>query len=430
MIRHAACLGALVALPLAGQAPVRLTLDEAIARGRSQGVVAAVARTTAAVADRRMAQRRADLLPSVTVGGSWSRRTLNLDEFGIPFASGVTDPFSLWNVQVRGSQTLFDASAWTRFRAARDSAVAGGADARAVGELAAAQAGLAYLRALSALETVRAREADSVVAASLREQARALVAAGVSPAIDATRSEVQFATVLTQLEVARNQEGRARLDLARALDLPAATALELADGLDIAGGEPVTDPAAAVAFALAHRAELQAERGRSRVAAQALRAIRFEYLPSLALGGQYVQSGRTLGTLNGSWLVQLGVTIPVLDGLRRPARQQEQALRLEAQRLREHDVEQQVTTDVRQALLDRSSAEHQVELAGVRLALAERELAQASERFAAGVTGTLETTNAQGGLIAARDGLIQARVNAAVARVSLRRALGVLDQPQ
>ena len=89
-----------------------------------------------------------------------------------------------------------------------------------------------------------------------------------------------------------------------------------------------------------------------------------------------------------------------------------------------------MTTDVRQALLDRSSAEHQVELAGVRLALAERELAQASERFAAGVTGTLETTNAQGGLIAARDGLIQARVNAAVARVSLRRALGVLDQPQ
>ena len=41
---------------------------------------------------------------------------------------------------------------------------------------------------------------------------------------------------------------------------------------------------------------------------------------------------------------------------------------------------------------------------------------------------SVETTNAQGGLIAARDGLIQARVNAAVARVNVRRALGVLDQ--
>ena len=48
--------------------------------------------------------------------------------------------------------------------------------------------------------------------------------------------------------------------------------------------------------------------------------------------------------------------------------------------------------------------------------------------MAAGVAGSVETTNAQGGLVAARDGLIQARVNAAVARVSLRRAMGVLDQ--
>jgi len=63
-----------------------------------------------------------------------------------------------------------------------------------------------------------------------------------------------------------------------------------------------------------------------------------------------------------------------------------------------------------------------------RLRLAELELSQAKERFVAGVAGSVETTNAQGGLVAARDGLIQARVNAAVARVSVRRALGVLDQ--
>jgi len=69
-----------------------------------------------------------------------------------------------------------------------------------------------------------------------------------------------------------------------------------------------------------------------------------------------------------------------------------------------------------------------VALAQERLRLAELELSQARERFAAGVAGSVETTTAEGGLVAARDGLIQARVNAAVARVSVRRALGVLDQ--
>ena len=58
-------------------------------------------------------------------------------------------------------QTLFDASTLSRLRAAKDSALSVGADARAVGELSGASAGIAYLRAVSAEETVRAREADS-----------------------------------------------------------------------------------------------------------------------------------------------------------------------------------------------------------------------------------------------------------------------------
>ena len=53
----------------------------------------------------------------------------------------------------------------------------------------------------------------------------------MSPAIDATRSEVSFAAVRTQLELARNAADRARLDLLRTLDLPPATRLELADSL-------------------------------------------------------------------------------------------------------------------------------------------------------------------------------------------------------
>ena len=85
----------------------------------------------------------------------------------LAFASGVTDPFNIYSLQVRAYQTLFDASVIARLRAATDSAAAAGYDARSVGELSAATAGLAYLRVLGAEETVRAREADSVVAAQL-----------------------------------------------------------------------------------------------------------------------------------------------------------------------------------------------------------------------------------------------------------------------
>jgi outer membrane protein len=407
-----------------------LTLLGAITRGRQQGVDAAIARLNARAADARASQRLADLLPDISGNAAITRQTLNLDEFGIPIASGVTDPFSIYRVQLRASQMVFDASAIARLQAGRDTAKAAGLDARAIGEIAGAAAGLAYLSALSSEETVRAREADSTIALELLNQARQLVGAGVSPAIDQTRSEVSFASVRTQLEVARNAEDRARLDLARALDVPPGSRLQLADSLGLGAIDLPLQPDSAATYARQHRAELAAERARTEAARRTLRSIRFENLPSLFLNGAYQQTGQETGSLEGSYNVQLLLTVPILDGFRRQNRAKEEGARLEVQQIRERDLGNQVETEARQAVLDLASAQQQVSIAGDRLRLAEQELTQAEERFRAGVAGSVETTNAQSSVIAARDALIQARVSYGTARVSAYRALGVIDQLQ
>jgi len=418
--------GAIAQQPTVPQGPV--TLLQAIALGRSQGINAAIARLDVRAADARVGQRRADLLPNVNGAAAIVRQTLNLSEFGFPGVTGVTDPFDIYRLQLRASQTLFDASVIARLRAARDTAVAAGLDARAAGEIAGATAGLAYLRTLSALATVRAREADSTIATQLLDQARQLVGAGVSPAIDATRSEVSFGAVRTQLEVARNSADRSRLDLLRALDLPSGTHLELADSLGPGALDLPLDPDSAAAFAREHRAELAAERARTSAARRSLGAIRAEYLPSLGLSGQYQQTGRETGTLAGSYTVQLQLSVPILDGFRRQNRVKEEDLRVDIQEIRERDLVNQVETEARQSVLDLASARQQVAIAQDRLRLAEQELSQAQERFQAGVAGSVETTNAQSSVIAARDALIQSRVAFSSARVSAYRSLGVIDQ--
>jgi outer membrane protein len=407
---------AAVAAPASGQQPGTvpsgpLTLLQAIALGRQQGVDAAVARLNLRAAEARTGQARADLLPDISGSASITRQRLNLDEFGLPIATGVTDPFSLWSLQLRATQTVFDASAISRLRAARDTAVAFGYDAQAVGALAGATAGLAYLRVLSADETVRARLADSVIAGELLDQARRLVQGGVSPAIDQTRSEVSFASVRTELEVARNATDRARLDLLRALDLP-------------------RDPAAAAAYAREHRPELAAERSRTAAAKRSLSAIRQENLPNLTLGGLYRETGQHSNDLAGTYSLQLLLNVPILDGFRRQNRAKEEAAKVEIQEIRERDLGNQVETEARQAVLDLASAQQQVTIADERLRLAELELSQAQERFEAGVAGTVETTNAQGSVASARDALIQARVSYGSARVTTYRALGAIDQLQ
>jgi outer membrane protein TolC len=407
-----------------------LSLVQVIRLGRERGVNAALARINERIAGARVGQHRADLLPSISGGASITRQTLNLDEFGIPIATGVTPAFDIWRFQVRAAQTIFDASLISRLRAARDTAAAAGLDAQAVGELAGATAGLAYLRVLSAEETVRARESDSTVAASLLSQSRQLVQAGVNPVIDATRSEVSFASVRTQLELARNTLDRSRLDLLRTLDLPSNTRLALADTLGVAALAVPLNADSAAAYAESHRAELSAERARTTAARRNLQSIRFEYLPNLSVNGAYIESGRTLGGARGTYNVQLLLNVPILDGWRRQSRSREQSARVEAQELRERDLANQIETEARQAVLDLSSAQQQVTIAAERVQLAEQELSQAEERLRAGVAGTIETTNAQGSEIAARDALIQARVNYGTARVSAYRALGVIDQLQ
>jgi outer membrane protein len=426
----------LVTVPaaVAAQGPVApagpLSLLQAIALGRKQAVSATIARINVRAANARAAQRRADLLPDISGGASFTRQTLNLDEFGIPIASGVTDPFNIWRLQLRASQTVFDASAITRLRAARDTAVAAGLDARAVGDAAGATAGLAYLRVLSAQETIRARDADSTVAAQLLDEARQRVSAGVSPAIDATRSEVSFGAVRTQLEVARNTADRARLDLLRTLDLPPATRLTLADSLGLGGLDVPLDPDTASAFARQHRAELAAERARTTAAQRTLKSIKYENLPSLGVNGSYQESGQRTSDLASSYAVQLQLSVPILDGFRRQNRAREESERLQVQQIRERDLGNQVETEARQAVLDLASAQQQVAIAADRLRLAEQELEQAGERFQSGVAGSVETTNAQSSVIEARDALIQARLNYGTARVSAYEALGVIDQLQ
>ena len=426
-------IGALATLPLSLSAqqptvPRALSLLDAIALGRQQGVDAAIARLDVRAAEARTGERRGELLPTISAGASVTRQTLNLDEFGIPVATGVTDAFNVYLLQLRASQTIFDASLITRLRAARDTAIAAGLDAQAVGELAGSTAGLAYLRVLSAEETIRARTADSVIAADLLGQARRLVQTGVNPAIDATRSEVSFAAVRNELEIARNSADRARLDLIRALDLPSGSKLQLSDSLGLAALKIPLEPEEAASYARAHRAELAAEHARTESARLGLRAIRYENLPNLSFNGLLNEIGRRTGTLANNYSLRVLLNVPILDGFRRQYRSKEQSARVEIQEIRERDVANRVEVEARQAVLDLASAEQQVAIAADRVRLADQELAEAQARFRAGVAGSVETTNAQSSVIAAHDAQIQALVNYGTARVTAYRALGIIDQ--
>lgn len=433
--RLALLAAALVAAPLAAQAPAavpsELTLLGAVQLGRQQAVAAALANLGAEMAGAKVGIRRADLLPQLSGTASITPQTLNLEAFGFPgTVIGVTPPFTIYDLQGRASQMIFDASAIERLKAASDSAGVAGLDAQHAGALAGTAAGLAYLRVLAASELVAARLADSAIAAELLAQARQSQAAGVTPAIDLTRNEVNARAVQTELLTARNEEARARLELLRLLNLPLDAPVRLTDSLGTPPAEVPLDPATAVPFALAHRTDVAAEAGRTEVARRSLTAVKYEHFPSLGFQGTWDLAAQETGDMLYSYRLFFGMQIPIFDGARRQQRTNELAIRLEAQELRQSDLNRQAEQEVRRALLDLATAESAVDIANERVALASLELRQATERFEAGVAGSVETTQAQAVVVSARNALIQARAAYGVARISLYQSLGVLDRLQ
>jgi outer membrane protein TolC len=386
-------------------------------------------------AQARVQQTRSALLPGFSVGAGWVNRTFNSRSLGITFPTppGVKGlptlipPFDNVDARLRLTQTVVDLSSLARVRAARAQVTGSAAEGSAVSEGAAAGAAFAYLRAARAASVVAARRADSTIAAELAGLAQAQKAAGVSAAIDVTRARTQLVVAEGALIVARNQLDRARIDLARTLGIDPATPLALADTL--AAALPHADVPATrdtvVALALARRPDLEAERARGDAARSAKSAILAERLPRLDVEADYGVNGLTPGSSIATRQVAVQVTIPILDGFRREGRAAEQEAVVRETEVRARDLRQQIVADVDGALLDLASAEAQQAIAAERLKLANDELAQARERFKAGVAGNIEVIDAQSSLLRARDTDIDARAAAATARVALARAAGM-----
>jgi len=405
-----------------------LTLGDAARLGARQNASAIQARYRAEQANARITQERSDLLPSVSGYVHENGRSFNTATFGIPFPGfdprgEVVGPVNIFDVRGRTSETFLDFGALQRVKSARTTARAFGATAANEAEISAQNAAQAYLRAQRADAQLSARQADSVLADSLLGIAREELRAGVGVALDVTRAQSQFASVRAQLIVARNERDRSRLDLLRALGQPLTAKVSLADSLTMLDIRDTTiDEAGAIETAMHARPDLRAADEQIRAAEQRITSIKAERLPSLSAFGDYGYIGnqKLLGTYD--WGVQ--VSVPIFDGLHREGRIEEAKAMANEIDVRRRDLRQQVAIEVRGALLDLASARQEADAVREALRLAQQEVAQAQERFRAGVAGNADVITASLALNTARTQAVDALASYQGAKVALARAVG------
>jgi outer membrane protein len=417
---------------------VALSLGDAARLAAQQSALAQGARLRANEAQARVRQSRADLLPNLSSYVQEAGRTFNTATLGIdlPAPPGqppifdprgeVLGPVNTLDIRGRVQQNLLDMGAIGRVRSAQAAARSSNADAEASAEQAATVATTAYVRAMRADADVRARQADTLLATDLLRIAEAQLQAGTGVGLDVTRAQAQLAATRASLITSRNARDHAHIDLMRALSLPIGTAIALTDSLSTVAAttEPIPDEPTLVSEALSRRPDILAEQERVRAARQGLSAIKAERLPTLGLVADDGVIGKNASRLLNTYTWGLQVTVPIFDGFRREGRVQEQTARVKEAEIRQRDIEQQAQADVHGAVLDLAAAREQLAAASERLRLAEQELAQARDRFNAGVAGNADVVNASLALTASRTLVNDAETAYQLARVSLARATG------
>lgn len=414
---------------------LRLTLRDAIQAAIDNNVNVQLLKERIAAAQAQADTSLGALLPNVSGYVNGRNQTVNLAAFGLPadrlsglgLTRSVTEPFEVYDARATLVQNLFSLSLIQRWRAARAGVDVASLEAEVTKRDVMATVGLLYIEALRADEAVKAREADIELSRQLLKLARDRKAAGIATGLDVTREEVQVENNKQRMLVSQNEQESARLNLIRALGITFDVRLVLTDELKFVPVEPQRADEA-LTIAREQRVELKAQENRQKSAALSLSSVSGERIPSLSLNGDYGWIGTKPDDALATRAIGLTFSVPIFDGGQRESRISETRSRVRQELIRMKDVSDQVTLEVRNALLTLESSTQQVSVAEKGMELALKELTFARDRFAAGLGAHIEVTNAQTSVARARDNQIEALFRFNASRINLARAKGEIEK--
>jgi outer membrane protein TolC len=408
---------------------LQISFLDAIDRGLKQNLGLLLSGENTLAARGEKWKELSNLLPNVglKVQENVQQTSLAALGFRLPGIPRVIGPFNYLDARASLTQEVFNWNYIQKTRSAAQSLKAAEYTYKNARELVVLVVGNAYLQAIAGEARVETADAQVKTAQTLYDRAVDQQKAGVSPAIDTLRSQVELHSRKQQLIAAHSDFAKQKLTLSRIAGLPLGQEFVLTDKAPYdALVPPGLDESLKRAYA--SRADYQAALAQERAAELSRRAATAERYPTFDLEGDYGDIGVNPATSNGTFHVAGTVNVPIFEGGRTHADvlQAEAALRQAKDRL--EDLRGQIDNDVRNALLDLNAAADQVEVARITIDLAEQTLSQAQDRFVAGVADNLEVVQAQESVASAHESYISSLYAHNLAKVELARSLGNAEQ--
>jgi outer membrane protein TolC len=435
--------------PFLGSAPegkvtaeaLQIDFTEAIARGLRNNLGLLLAGDQAQIARGERWKELSDLLPNLGARVEENAETESLAALGfsklLPLltppgskTSGfrrVTPAFNYFDARASLSQSIFNFKDLEKERSASESVKAAQYTYKDAREMVVLAVGNSYLQAIAAGARVETTEAQVKSAQALYDKAADQQKAGLSPAIDALRSQVELQTRQQQLIVARNDLAKLKLNVARIIGLPLGQEFVLTEKA------PYQSLAALpletyLQRAYASRGDYQAALAQVRAAELSRKAAAAGRYPTIDVDANLGDIGVTPGQSNGTWQVNGGLNIPIFAGNRVHGDVLEADAQWKQARSQLGDLRGRIDYEVRTALLDLNAAAEQVDVARSSVDLAEQALGQSQDRFTAGVADNLEVVQAQEAVASAHESYIQSLYAHNLSKVELAHAIGDAEQ--
>jgi outer membrane protein TolC len=411
-----------------------ISLEDAIDRGLKQNLGLLLSSEDVGSARGARWQQLSALLPNLTTTSYVDTSQISLAEFGFNFKipgsaiPSIVGPFTYYDSRAYATQSVLDLKAINNTHAATESLKAAQHTSKDARDLVVLAVGYNYLLAIADEARIETAEAQVNTGQALYDQASDQLKAGTSPAIDALRAQVELQTRQQQLIQSKNDLAIQKLTLARVIGLAPGQEYDLTDKSPY---EPLEGLAVdeALKRAYASRSDYQAALATVRSAEYSRRAAQAGYYPSLAASGDYGLAGTdsTLFT-HGVFDLRATLTIPIFQGNKVHGDILQADAQLQKSRDQLDNLRGQIDADVRTALLNLESSAQLVAVATSNVALADESLTQSRDRFAAGVTNTVEVVQAQEAVASAHENYISALYSYNYAKISLARAMGFAEE--
>jgi len=418
---------------VASPTPLVLTLQDAIDRGLRTNLGLLLSGQASESARGERLRSLSALLPQVTGEVSQNVQQIDLPTRGINFhlpgfsTPAVVGPFQFTDARAYASFSVFDYSLRKTYRAAQEGEQAAQLSFKDARDLVVQSVANAYLLVIAGSSRVQALRAQVETDQAIYDRTADQHRAGTAAAIDVLRAHVELQQEQQKLIAQDNQVAKDKLALGRVIGLPSGQQFTIADREPYSPLEAMT-PDQALSTAYQQRADLQSAQAAVRAAEDSVGAARAERYPNLGIAADYGDVGTTLASSHGTFSFSAFAKFNIFDGGRISGDTIQARAALKQRQDELADLRGQIDYQVRAALLDIQSAAEQVDVARNNLDLANQTLTQARDRFASGVTDTIEVVQAQGSVAVSNDNLIGALYAHNLAKVELARALGATER--